>query len=139
MKTKVTVLAIFSVMMVFVLSSFVPQTEGQKIGGPWNIPDTYKTKTNSFKSDKSLEAVGKTLYAKHCRSCHGNVGLGDGPKSKGLKTFPGKFNDEKFQAHSDGELYYMSFIGRDEMPNFEAKIPEEEDRWAVIMYMRTLK
>ena len=139
MKTKITVLAIFSVLLVFVLSSFTPQLEGQKLGGPWNVPDTYKAKTNSFSSDKSLVNVGKMLYSKHCRSCHGNVGLGDGPKARGLKTFPGKFDDAKFQAHSDGELYYMSIVGRDEMPNFESKIPEEEDRWALIMYLRTLK
>lgn len=139
MKTKITVLAMFSVLLVFVFSSFTPQLEGQKIGGEWNIPDSYKAKTNSFFSDKSLVNIGKMTYMKQCRSCHGNKGLGDGPKVRGLKTFPGKFDDAKFQAHTDGELYYMSIIGRDEMPNFENKIPEEEDRWALIMYLRTLK
>ena len=67
MKTKITVLAIFSVLLVFVLSSFTPQLEGQKIGGPWNVPDSYKTKTNSFSSDKSLVDVGKMIYMKQCR------------------------------------------------------------------------
>jgi hypothetical protein len=33
----------------------------------------------------------------------------------------------------------MSFIGRDEMPNFEKKIPDVADRWAVIGFIRTLK
>lgn len=139
MKTKITVLAMFSVLLVFVLSSFTPQLEGQKIGGAWNVPDSYKAKTNTFSSDESLVDLGKMTYMKQCRSCHGNKGLGDGPKARGLKTYPGNFSDAKFQAHSDGELYYMSIIGRDEMPNFENKIPEEEDRWALIMYIRTLK
>ncbi|MFA9389054.1 MAG: cytochrome c [Prolixibacteraceae bacterium] len=139
MKTKLTALAILSVLFVFVMSSFTPQVEGQKIGGAWNVPDTYKSKTNTFAADQSLVNVGKSIYSKHCRSCHGNLGLGDGPKSKGLKTFPGNFSDAKFQSHKDGELFYMSIIGREEMPNFEAKIPEDEDRWALIMYIRSLK
>lgn len=139
MKTKFAAIAILSVLFVFVMSSFTPQVEGQKMGAKWEVPDNYKTKVNSFASDKSLENVGKMLYGKHCRSCHGNTGLGDGPKAKGLKTFPGKFDDAAFQAESDGVIYYQSIIGRDEMPNFEAKIPEEEDRWAVVMYIRTLK
>lgn len=139
MKTKVTILAILAVIFVFVMSSFIPQIEGQKIGAEWNVPDAYKAKVNTFASDKSLVKIGKQVYSKHCRSCHGNVGLGNGPKSKGLKTFPGNFSDAKFQAYKDGELYFMSIIGRDEMPNFESKIPDDEDRWALIMYIRSLK
>ena len=139
MKAKFTAMAILSVLFVVVMSSFKPQMEGQKTGGEWNIPDSYKTKVNKFASDKSLVNVGKMVYMKQCRACHGNLGLGDGPKARGLKTFPGKFNDAKIQSHTDGELYYMAMIGRDEMPNFEGKIPDEEDRWAVIMYIRSLK
>lgn len=139
MKTKLVALAIVGVMIVFGMSSFTPQVEGQKMGAAWNVPDNYKAKVNKFASDKTLVEVGKVHYVKHCKACHGNIGLGDGPKSKALKTFPGKFNDPKFQAHKDGELYYMAIIGRDEMPNFESKIPDDEDRWALIMYLRTLK
>ena len=139
MKTKFAVLAVLGLFMVVMLSSFTPQVEGQKKGAAWNVPDNYKSKVNKFASDKSLVNIGKVLYTKHCRACHGNLGLGDGPKSKALKTFPGKFNDATFQAEKDGVLYYKAIIGRDEMPNFESKIPDDEDRWALIMYLRTLK
>lgn len=139
MKLKVTVLAVLAVFFVFLMSSFTPQLEGQKIGAPWEIPASYKSKVNTFAGDNSLVDVGKMIYMKQCRSCHGNTGLGDGPKSKGLKTFPGNFTDAKFKSFNDGELYFMSIIGRDEMPNFEAKIPDDEDRWALIMYIKTLK
>ena len=139
MKTKFFALAILGVLFIVVMSSFTPQVEGQKMGAAWEIPADYKAKVNTFADDESLINVGKMLYMKQCRSCHGNAGLGDGPKARGLKTFPGKFNDAKFQEHTDGELYFMSIIGRDEMPNFEAKIPDDEDRWAVVMYIRSLK
>lgn len=139
MKTKLLVFAIFSVLFVFVLSSFKPQLEGKKIGAAWEIPAEYKTKVNTYADDESLVDVGKMLYMKQCRSCHGNKGLGDGPKARGLDTYPGNFTDAKFKSKKDGELFYMSIIGRDEMPNFESKIPDDEDRWALIMYIKTMK
>jgi mono/diheme cytochrome c family protein len=90
-------------------------------------------------TDPSVMTVGKELYNKHCKSCHGSKGLGDGPKSATLKTAIPAFSEKTFQAQSDGEIYYQSFIGRDEMPNFEKKILDEGDRWAVVNFMRTLK
>ncbi|MBW6460596.1 MAG: DUF4962 domain-containing protein, partial [Bacteroidales bacterium] len=63
----------------------------------------------------------------------------DGPKAAQLKTAILDFTSAEFKKIPDGHLYYMAIIGRDEMPNFESKIPDEEDRWAVINYMKTLK
>jgi len=123
---------------VALLAFMVPQD--QKIGGPWEIPKEYKEKVNPYKGDASLDRLGRTVYNRHCRSCHGNTGLGDGPMARNLKTFPGDFADEKFQdGHTDGEIYYMAIIGRDEMPNFESNITDEEERWAVVNYIRAMK
>ena len=123
---------------VFLLMSFiVPQDQNQP--APWDIPDEYMKMENPHAGDKSLDRVGKMLYSKHCKSCHGNNGECDGPKAKQLETFCGDFTSEDFKSKADGELYYMSFIGRDEMPNFEKKITEEEDRWAIINYIRSFE
>lgn len=123
---------------IFTLMSFMVPQE-QKKPEPWDIPSKYEKMENPYVGDKSLDRVGKILYSKHCKSCHGNRGECDGPKAKQLETWCGDFTSEEFQSHSDGVLYYMSIIGRDEMPNFEKKIPEEEDRWAVVNYLRSLK
>lgn len=123
---------------VALLAFMVPQD--QKIGGPWEIPKEYKEKVNPHKGDASLDRLGRATYNRHCRSCHGNTGLGDGPMARNLKTFPGDFSDADFnKEHTDGDLYYMSFIGRDEMPNFESNISDEEERWAVVNYIRGMK
>ena len=107
---------------------------------PWTIPDKYKTMKSTVKAgDAAAIATGKELWAKFCKSCHGSKGLGDGPKAAMLKTFPGDFSSAEFQKSTDGEIYYMSFIGRDEMPNFEKKVTAEGDRWALVAFMRTLK
>ncbi len=141
MKTRI-LKAMAAVMALTVLGfftmSFTSAPQQQK-GKPWEIPAKYKNMKNPHAGDKSIEALGKAGWAKHCKSCHGNKGLGDGPKAKALKTFPGDFSAKEFQARTDGEIYYMSFIGRDEMPNFEKKITTEEERWAIVNLIRTMK
>jgi mono/diheme cytochrome c family protein len=129
---------IIGISCLIMFSAFVFIQNEQKKGAPWDVPSKYKNMVNPYKKDASLIDVGKTLYIKHCRSCHGNTGLGDGVKAKSLATFPGDLKSSKFKAQTDGEIFYQSIIGRDEMPNYESKIPDEEDQWAVIMYIQTL-
>ena len=54
----------------------------QKAGGPWTIPAKYKSMKSTVKAgDASIATVGKDLYMKDCKSCHGAKGLGDGAKA----------------------------------------------------------
>jgi len=117
------------------LFSFCPLLQDKK---PWNAPDTAKKMKNPVKSDAESIAAGKALYAKHCKSCHGKGGEGDGTKAAELKTSPGDFTSKEFQAETDGELFYKSSEGRDDMPSFKKKIPESDDLWAVVNYLRTM-
>jgi mono/diheme cytochrome c family protein len=111
----------------------------QKAGGPWTIPAKYKSMKSTVKAgDPSIASVGKPLYLQHCKSCHGAKGLGDGPKSATLKTIVPSFADAKFKAQAAGDVYFMAIVGRDEMPNFEKKITDDADRWAVIAYIKGL-
>ena len=127
-----------AIMIVLVLFAFVVPQD-QKVGGAWVIPAKYKTMKNALKGDAASINVGKMLYAKHCKSCHGGTGLGDGPKAASMKTKINSLKEAKFQAQSDGEIYFQSFVGRDEMPNFEKKILDDEERWAIVNFTRTLK
>lgn len=113
--------------------------QDKKLGGSWEIPAKNKAMKNPSADDAALLKVGKMLYTKNCKSCHGNVGKGDGPKAASLDTGIRSFDSAEFQAQSDGVIYYQSFVGRNEMPNFEKKIPDDEDRWAIVNFMRTLK
>jgi len=105
---------------------------------PWEIPAKYKTMKNTVPSNATNIATGKALYVKHCKSCHGATGKGDGPKAVNLKTKIRSFSSKEFKAQKPGEIYYESYIGRNEMPNFESKIPDESDRWSIINYLMTL-
>ena len=128
------------ILCMIALFAFVAPQD-QKVAGAWTIPATNKAMKNPTKdSDKAASVnVGKMLYTKHCKSCHGGLGLGDGPKASSMKTKIGSFKDAKFQAETDGEIYYQTVMGRDEMTAFDKKITEEEDRWALVNFVRTLK
>lgn len=111
--------------------------QGQK--KPWLVPDADKKKVNPIKADASSLADGKELWLKHCQSCHGKTGKGDGSKSKQLKTEPGDLSGDTTQLQTDGSLYYKISKGRDDMPGFKKKIPESDDIWSLVNFMRTLK
>jgi len=103
----------------------------------WVVPAKYKTMKNAFAGGDE-DGVGEDLYAQHCKSCHGKEGMGDGTKARELKTEMRDLSGKEVQSQADGELYYKAIIGRDEMPNFEKKIRDEEDRWMTVNFMRSL-
>ena len=113
--------------------SFMP--DGKK---PWNAPAAAASKANPQKGGESV-SNGKALFAKHCQSCHGKTGLGDGTKASELKTEPGDFSKSDFQSQSDGSIFYKISEGRDDMPSFKKKMPEANDMWDVVNYVRSLK
>ncbi len=120
--------------MVFALFAFKPLVNYQDA---WEVPEKYKKMKNPMADDDEAMEIGAELYAKHCKSCHGKTGLGDGPKSAELETACGDFTTEEFQSQSDGELFYKTTFGRDDMPAFEKKISDDDDRWMLVTYLRS--
>lgn len=136
MKNSTRLAAIIFTAVLFITANFAM---AQKAGGAWTIPANYKAKKSTVKAgDPSINTIGKDLFTKHCKSCHGAKGLGDGPKSASLKTIVPSFASKSFKAETEGEVYYQTMIGRDEMPNFEKKIVDEEERWAIINFLNSL-
>ena len=141
MKTSqkaITLLITAVVAVVFMLGNNASAQQAK--AKAWPVPDKDKTMKAAVKlTDAAVIATGKELWAKHCKSCHGAKGLGDGPKGASLKTFPGDFSSAAFQGSTDGEIFYRTDKGRDEMPAYEKKIADANDRWALVAYMRTFK
>ena len=138
MKTSIRFAAVLIIAVIFFSANLAMAQ--QKAGGPWKIPAEYQAKKSTIKvGDASINTVGKPLYMQHCKSCHGAKGLGDGPKAASLKkTIVPSFEKLSMKTKADGELYYQTFVGRDEMPKFDAKITNEADRWALINFIKTL-
>ena len=138
MKKKIitTLVFVFGGMFLFgIISGFKPFNEKK----PWPVPDNYKNMKNPVASNAESIAAGKALYSTHCKSCHGTKGKGDGTKAATLKTEPGDFSKADFQSQTDGSIFYKTSEGREDMPNFKKKIPDADDRWSIVNFMRTLK
>lgn len=132
MKKQLIILA--AGLFAFGLFAFVPENSNQE---PWKVPDAAKNKANPMKGKAESIATGKALYNQHCKSCHGTKGKGDGPKAATLDTDCGDFTKPAFKNQTDGELYYKTAEGRKDMPSYKKKIPDANDIWAVVNYMRT--
>ena len=127
------------VVALLISGSFILTSMKSSVLEDWPVPEKYKNMKNSYADKKDVDKIGKDLYTQHCKSCHGKEGYGDGTKAGELETEMREFTLEAVQCQTDGELYYKSIIGRDEMPNFEKKIPAKEDRWLLVNYLRTLE
>ena len=132
-----SLIIIFAVMTGIIGASF--SYKGLQEPKPWPVPDNYKTMKNPVASNAESLAEGKALWGTHCKSCHGTKGMGDGPKAAQLKTEAGDFTKANVQAQSDGALFYKTSEGRDDMPSFKKKIPDADERWSIVNYMRTFK
>ena len=75
----------------------------------WDIPDKYvKMKNPTYANHENL-SIGKALYSKHCKSCHGKTGQGDGPKADEFDSDIGDFSSREFHEQTEGEIFYKSF------------------------------
>ncbi len=102
------------------------------------MPEEFKNMKNPVVVNDSSIKAGKLLYDKHCASCHGKTGLGDGIMSGNLETFPGNFSGCAYQNQADGEHFFKTKYGRGDMPKYENKIPDA-DIWRMVNYMRSFK
>ena len=127
----------FKILTIIGIISFAFYSFTTLVQEEWKVPAKYQTMKNPIAA-KTDAAIGKSLYTKHCKSCHGAEGYGDGPKAKEMKGDLGDFSTKAFQKQSDGALFYKTTTGRDDMPEFVKKVPSDEDRWLIVNYMRTL-
>jgi mono/diheme cytochrome c family protein len=135
MKSKMTKV----IVAIIVLGSVVVFSSFKQTKKPWPVPDKFTKMTSPVKSDEAAQKAGKAIWIKHCQSCHGKSGLGDGSKAPQLKTEPGDLSKADFQKQTDGALFYKVSEGRDDMPSFKKKLEDEEEIWQVITYVRTFK
>jgi mono/diheme cytochrome c family protein len=105
---------------------------------PWEVPAKYQKMENPYAKATDDENIGRILYSKHCKSCHGTKGKGDGNKAESIDTPVPDLTEASFKKQADGALYYKTFTGRDDMPGFDKKISSEEDQWLLINYIKSL-
>ena len=105
--------------------------------GPWVAPDAEKVKKNPLANDKKFVEQGGKLAQVNCVTCHGAKGKGDGAAAVALNPKPADWTSKRVQDETDGELFWKISNGRGAMPPWK-HLPEQ-DRWALIRYIRSLK
>jgi len=98
----------------------------------WIVPDEQAALGNPL--DYTLENIklGKAIYTKNCKSCHGDPG-----KNNPLALVPSPVDiaSEKMQINSEGALFYKITTGLGVMPPFESTITEG-DRWLLVNFIQ---
>jgi len=111
----------------------------------WTAPEADRLRQNPIASSGDVVKRGKALFLKHCASCHGQAGRGDGPAAAYGIVTPRDLTAPAVQARlTDGEIFWKLStgwrIGNDVvMPAGQEKIGKESDRWAVVHFVRSLR
>jgi mono/diheme cytochrome c family protein len=86
-----------------------------------------------------LLEVGRRKYEIYCQVCHGETGAGDGPVAVKMASKPPPVTSDKIKKMSDGGIYHIITDGQGLMGSYAYQIVKEEDRWALVNYVRNLQ
>ena len=101
-------------------------------------PEQAARLTNPLPRSPEVLAKGRALYAIYCRVCHGASGNGSPTLSSAYGAKPADLRIKRLAQAPDGTLYHVIVRGKNAMPSYADDIKEEE-RWAVIHYIRALQ
>jgi mono/diheme cytochrome c family protein len=101
----------------------------------WVAPERASHRANPLPSTADATKRGHDLFHRDCEQCHGKTGHGDGPQASSLQPRPADLASERVQSQSDGAFFWKMTEGRGVMPKATLG---ENDKWAVIDYLRTL-
>jgi mono/diheme cytochrome c family protein len=82
-------------------------------------------------------AMGKKKFDTFCSPCHGYLAKGDA-RLNGNFPNPPSLHSEKVRNWPDGRIYYVITEGQNIMPSYAQQTTRDE-RWAIILYIRTLE
>ena len=94
--------------------------------------------TWSLAGSDAQVARGRELYVRECAACHGEKGLGDGPRAAELKSPPTPLADPRYLAGRTGDELFQAISGgvRGVDHDWSGTL-REEDRRAIVEYLWT--
>ncbi len=84
-------------------------------------------------------SVGQKKFETYCLVCHGPQGHGDGPVSEKMVLKPANLVGEKILAVNDAHIFHVITDGYGGMASYIYQIPNDQDRWAIVNYVRSLQ
>ena len=92
---------------------------------------------NPLPMNDETVARGKVNYGYFCEQCHGPDTLGRGTVGQSFAPLPTSLISDKVQKQSDGLIFIKTSLGYKRHPPLAYTV-DEEDRWAIITYLRFL-
>ncbi|MEZ4873825.1 MAG: cytochrome c [Bdellovibrionales bacterium] len=86
-----------------------------------------------------LLARGKKHYTMQCAVCHGDAGDGKGTIASKMAVPPPSLISGKVLGYTEGRIFHAMTTGWGVMGSYSRQIRNEEDRWAVINYIKNLQ
>ncbi|MFO0985124.1 MAG: c-type cytochrome [Planctomycetota bacterium] len=94
---------------------------------------------NPFKADDALALQrGAKVFQTFCVACHGPAGTGGGVVTQRGMVPPPSLLADRARAMRDGQIFHILTRGQGNMAAYAAPILPE-DRWKVILYLRSLQ
>ena len=83
--------------------------------------------------------VGRVKFETYCAVCHGYEGKGDGPVSPKMALKPPSLVSEKIVNLNDAGIFHIITDGQGVMASYAFQLVDENDRWAIVNYVRSLQ
>lgn len=92
---------------------------------------------NPVARNKAMLLKGQKYFNTYCMVCHGPKGEGNGTIVPKFPQ-PPSLHSDKVRNWSDGRIFHVATVGQGLMPSYSGQLTEEE-RWAVVNYVRVLQ
>lgn len=102
-----------------------------------NNEELGKKLINPLPRTKTALLRGQKIFNTYCIVCHGQYGEGDGSVVPKYPR-PPSLQSEKITKWPDGRIFHVISSGQNIMPSYSTQIAQE-DRWAVVHYVRALQ
>jgi len=95
--------------------------------------------TNPFKvQNRRVVERGAFVFTNFCVVCHGASGKGDGPVAQHGYPPPPSLLEDHARNLKDGQIFHILSFGQGNMAPYASALARE-DRWKVILYIRSLQ
>jgi mono/diheme cytochrome c family protein len=95
---------------------------------------------NPLTIDATLLKTGQARFNTYCSPCHDRTGSGKGIVAIRTPAWqPSNLTDARAKGLADGDLFDTITNGRRSMPAYKYQIQSENDRWAIVAYVRALQ
>lgn len=104
-----------------------------------NAPVSAKKLKNPLQANEETIAAGRSLFNKHCASCHGEDGKAKTEIAAAMKKRPTDLTAKEMRGITDGEIYWVitNGIRKSGMPAFKSKVTDQE-RWRMTVYIKNM-